>query len=58
MDMKFIWQEAYKLAFELLKDQFEVGKILIAPDPQKPFRVKTDASKWALSGVLYQERDR
>jgi RNase H-like domain found in reverse transcriptase len=34
-----------------------VGKILIAPDPKKPFRVETDVSKWALSGVLYQEKD-
>jgi Reverse transcriptase (RNA-dependent DNA polymerase)/RNase H-like domain found in reverse transcriptase len=44
-DTRFTWQEAHRSAFELLKDQFEVGKILIAPDPQKPFRVETDASK-------------
>jgi RNase H-like domain found in reverse transcriptase/Integrase zinc binding domain len=56
-DTRFIWQEAHKSAFELFKDQFEVGKILIALDPQKPFRVETDTSKWALLGVLYQEKD-
>jgi RNase H-like domain found in reverse transcriptase len=55
--MRFTWQEVHKAAFELFKDQFKVGKILIAPDPQKLFRVETDASKWVLSGVLYQEKD-
>jgi RNase H-like domain found in reverse transcriptase len=34
-----------------------MGKILIAPNSQKLFRVKTDTSKWTLSGVLYQEKD-
>jgi RNase H-like domain found in reverse transcriptase/Reverse transcriptase (RNA-dependent DNA polymerase) len=57
-DTRFIWQDTHRSAFELLKNQFEVGKILIAPDPQKLFRVETDASKWALSGVLYQEKNR
>jgi hypothetical protein len=43
--MRFLWQEAYKSAFELLKNQFKVNKILITLDPQKLFRVETDISK-------------
>lgn len=51
---KWEWKERQQLAFTNLKKQFEIGKILAHPDPEKPFFVECDASGFAIGGELSQ----
>ena len=54
-DSKFIWTPACQTAFENLKSQFSTAPILRHPDTSKPFIVETDASDFAIGGILSQE---
>ncbi|EEB88780.1 hypothetical protein MPER_13203 [Moniliophthora perniciosa FA553] len=51
----FIWSKECQSAFDALKQKFLKEPILIIPDPDKPFLLETDASKWASGGVLRQK---
>jgi hypothetical protein len=53
-DVDFIWTEQCQSAFEFLKDQLIQAPILKYPDPEKPYVLYTDASKYAWSAVLTQ----
>jgi len=51
-DEKWKWEEAQQKAFEQLKEIFTTRLLLVAPDLDKEFRVKADASNFATGGVL------
>jgi hypothetical protein len=53
-DVKFEWSDATMEAFETLKMAFVSPPVLIHPDTSAPFIVETDASDFALCGVLSQ----
>jgi hypothetical protein len=57
-DTKFTWAEEQDKAFETLKSMFTTAPILAHPDPSRPFVVETDASDYALGGVLSQYDDK
>ena len=56
-NVDFEWEEKCQLSFELLKEKLITGPILIYPDPQKPYVMFTDASKFGWSNVLTQLPD-
>ena len=49
------WNKDCKDAFENLKKAVMEDLVLVLPDATKPFEVQTDASDFALGGVLLQE---
>ncbi|ESK84291.1 hypothetical protein Moror_3752 [Moniliophthora roreri MCA 2997] len=51
----FHWDKTCETAFQTLKAKFQQEPVLRMPDPNKPFVIKTDTSKWASGGVLRQE---
>ena len=53
-NVPFVWGELQQKAFESLKKEFDVGRVLAHPDISKPFVLETDASDVALGGVLSQ----
>lgn len=53
-DTKFIWDENCNYAFEDLRKCLLSDPILIYPDFNKPFIVRTDASNKGIGGVLLQ----
>ena len=54
-DVKFEWTSQHQHAFATLKRKFAEEVILAYPNPDKPFIVETDASGFALGGILSQE---
>ena len=52
---RFSWNEECQAAFEALKKALISVPVLCLPDVSKPFRLVTDASNTALSGVLLQK---
>ena len=50
----FQWCSKCEFAFQTLKDALCTKPILKFPDPQKPYVLVTDASKYAWAGVLAQ----
>jgi hypothetical protein len=48
------WQEPQQRAFEELIDRFTTAPLLRHYDPKLPLRLETDASHWALAGILSQ----
>lgn len=48
--------EEARAAFQLLKDKFSSGPLLVHFDPRLPCRIETDASGFAISGILSQPR--
>ena len=54
---KFIWSESCNLAFQELKDKLTKAPILNPPDFNKPFLIRTDASRTGLGGVLLQVKN-
>ena len=50
----FKWDKNTQKSFDLLKKKFTSTLILIHPDPARPFILETDASDFAISGVLSQ----
>ena len=53
-DTLFHWDKAEQNAFNTLKEEFKDGKVLLHFDPLKPTTLETDASDFAISGILYQ----
>jgi len=51
----FIWGDEQQSAFERIKAAFSSASFLVHPDEHKQFVVETDASDFALGGVLSQE---
>jgi len=49
-----VWNAQCSLAFNHLKDALAKQPVLAIPDPKRPFLIETDASEWAIGGVLYQ----
>ena len=54
-DVPFEWTPECQQTFQLLKDLLMAEPILKYPDPNKPYVLYTDASKYAWSCVLTQE---
>ncbi|KAH9329514.1 hypothetical protein KI387_001622 [Taxus chinensis] len=52
---KWRWMEKQQQAFELLKQKLTSQPVLALPNYGKPFEVQTDASDYAIGGVLMQE---
>ena len=52
---KFIWDKEEEEAFQILKKALISKPILQYPDFSQPFKVTTDASGYAIGGVLSQE---
>lgn len=51
---KFIWTEEANKSFEILKLALVSEPVLGNPDFTKPFYIQTDASDFAVAGVLFQ----
>ena len=54
--VKWNWTEAHTKIFNQIKERVKNVKILTHPTPDGPFLVQTDASRYAISGVLYQKQ--
>jgi len=50
-DVKWVWGESQQKAFDELKGVFTTKPVLVAPNLDKEFRVKADASNYATGGV-------
>ena len=55
LDQPFEWTDKCQSSFELLKEVLIKEPILWFPDPNKPYILYTDASKYAWSCVLTQQ---
>ena len=55
--VRFVWGEEQKLAYETLKSALVSDLVLIYPDFNKQFYLTTDASNYAIGGVLSQKVD-
>lgn len=51
-DEKFVWTSFWDLQFNKLKEALMLAPILQFPDPTCPYHIKTDASDFAVGGVL------
>ena len=51
------WEEEHQKAFEELKEKITSQLVLSLPRREGKFRVETDASGYAIEGVLSQEQD-
>ena len=52
---RFEWNSARQSAFEKLRKALLSAPVLQLADVKKPFRVETDASDFAIAGVLLQQ---
>ncbi|KAH9277375.1 hypothetical protein BASA83_000243 [Batrachochytrium salamandrivorans] len=57
-DIPFIWGPDQEKAILDLKNAFSVGDFLAHPDDSRPFILETDASDFAISGILSQYDDK
>ena len=55
-DVPFVWTPICQESFELLKASLMTEPILTYPDPNHPYMLFTDASKYAWACVLTQEK--
>ena len=53
-DVEFVWTEKCQSSFEILKEALMKEPILVYPDPELPYTLFTDASKYAWAAVLTQ----
>ena len=53
----FEWPESAELAYRHLRDIFTSAPLLIHFDPQKPIKMETDSSNFAVAGVISQQDD-
>lgn len=53
----FVWGDAQQIAFQQIKDEFRVGRVLAHFDPSLPCTLETDASDKAIAAILYQPDD-
>jgi len=51
-NVKWVWGESQQKAFDELKGVFTTKPVLVAPDLDKEFRVKVDASNYATGEIL------
>lgn len=51
----FVWDDAFQLTFDELKDKLNSAAVLALPKPGVEYLVYTDASLQGLGGVLQQE---
>jgi hypothetical protein len=56
-DVPFIWNIEHQLAFENLQMALTTAPVLIIPNRSNPFKLETDASQFAIGGVLSQQVD-
>ena len=49
------WTKIQQMAFEELKKEITSERMLIIPQPGKPFQMETDASDFAVAAILSQE---
>ena len=56
-NVEFEWTPKCQDSFELLKTSLMIGPILTYPDPDLPYVLFTDASKYAWACVLTQEKN-
>ncbi|GMF52482.1 unnamed protein product [Phytophthora fragariaefolia] len=49
-----VWTSMAQSAFDALKQALCKTPVLVLPDFSRPFRIRTDASQFAIGGVLYQ----
>ncbi len=54
-DQKWEWEIRQEKSFEILKKQFTMEPVLVAPDLDKKMRIKVDTSDFATGGVLLME---
>ena len=54
--VKFEWSEKEQVAFDDLKKRLTSAAVLAHPDPSRQYVVSTDASGFAISGVLMQDQ--
>jgi hypothetical protein len=55
-DVTFCWTQKEQVAFDMLKLKLSTADVLAHPDPQRQYMVTTDASAFAISGVLSQDQ--
>lgn len=55
-DQKFQWTERENIAFEELKKALTTTPVLVIPDPEKPYILRTDASNQGYGAVLMQDQ--
>jgi len=53
-DVEFVWTNACQSAFVTLKQAFTQAPVLLHADNSKPFFLETDASDFAIAGILSQ----
>ena len=53
-NVEFLWSSEAEEAFQLLKIKLVHAPILISPDFDKPFIIRTDASRSGIGGVILQ----
>ncbi|CED85420.1 FOG: Transposon-encoded proteins with TYA, reverse transcriptase, integrase domains in various combinations [Phaffia rhodozyma] len=53
-DVRFSFDQSARKAFETLKNSFASASVLAHFDPEKPISLETDASSFAIAGVLSQ----
>ena len=56
-DVEFVWTKKCQTSFEILKEALMKEPILVYPDPELPYILFTDASKYAWAAVLTQAYD-
>jgi transposase InsO family protein len=54
-EVAFVWTDKHQQAFETVKDKLTSAPVLAHPDPEKQYILHTDASGFAVSGVLSQD---
>ena len=55
-DLPFVWEQRQQIAFGTLKERLTGTSVLAHPDSERPYIVTTDASGFAISGVLSQDQ--
>ena len=53
----FDWTEQCENAFKLLKEELAKMPALQFPNPNKPFQLSTDASRYSYSRILHQKKE-
>jgi RNase H-like domain found in reverse transcriptase len=52
---QFKWTDKCHMAFNALKKKFSESPVLLMPDPEEPFVIESDTSKFATGAVLRQK---
>eukprot|EP00899_Mesostigma_viride_P020850 jgi/Mesvir1/28767/Mv25849-RA.1 len=54
-DVPFEWTAACQQAFDVLKQKLTTAPLLVGPNPDLPYQVRSDASQGAIGAVLMQD---